>query len=134
MRALFLKLAVFVLLFVGVQKDAMAQDEKLYDFVTLETPPNYPGGMVNFYKLIGNNIKYPEAAKKNNIEGIVFVSFIIEKDGSLSNVAVKRTLGYGTDEEAVRVLKLSEKWNPGMQNGKVVRVMYNIPIKFSNKK
>jgi protein TonB len=134
MRALFLKLAVCVLLFVGVQKDAMAQDEKLYDFVTLETPPNYPGGMVNFYKLIGNNIKYPEAAKKNNIEGIVFVSFIIEKDGSLSNVAVKRTLGYGTDEEAVRVLNLSEKWNPGFQNGKAVRVMYNIPIKFSNKK
>ncbi|MDQ7947472.1 MAG: energy transducer TonB, partial [Pedobacter sp.] len=76
-------------------------------------------------------IKYPPMAQDQNIQGNVHVSFTVEKDGSLTDIRVERKLGYGTDEEAVRVLKLAKRWNPGMQNGKPVRVKYNIPIKFS---
>jgi len=106
-------------------------DDKVYNFVAMENPPNYPGGVGAFYKFLANNIKYPLLASDNEIQGTVYVSFTVEKDGSLNDIKVDRKLGYGTDEEAVRVLKLSKRWNPGMQNGRVVRVKYNIPIKFS---
>ena len=97
----------------------------------MENPPNYPGGLEKFYKYLGDNIKYPPMAAENNIQGKVLVSFTVEKDGSLTDLKVERKLGYGTDEEAMRVLKLSKRWNPGMQNGKPVRVKYNIPISFN---
>ncbi len=106
-------------------------DNTVYSFVSMENPPQYPGGIVKFYQFLGENIKYPTMAVENNIQGNVFISFTVEKDGTLSNIKVDRKLGYGTDEEAVRVLGLSKRWNPGMQNGKPVRVKYNIPIKFA---
>ncbi|MFI5451173.1 TonB family protein [Pedobacter sp. UC225_61] len=106
-------------------------DNRVYNFVAMENPPSYPGGVGAFYKFLANNIKYPLLASDNEIQGTVYVSFTVEKDGSLNDIKVDRKLGYGTDEEAVRVLKLSKRWNPGMQNGRVVRVKYNIPIKFS---
>jgi TonB family protein len=107
------------------------EEEKVVDLTTLETPPKYPGGIPDFYKFIGNNLKYPEAALKNKVEGKVLTTFIIEKDGSISDIKVEKKLGSGTDEEAIRVLKLAKKWEPGMVNGKPVRVKYNIPINFS---
>lgn len=107
-------------------------EEKVYSFVSLENPPKFPGGMANFYKFLAQNIKYPEQAKKANIEGKVFISFVIEKDGAVSNVKTERGLGSGTDEEAERVLKLSPNWIPGTQNEKPVRVKYNLPINFNN--
>lgn len=107
------------------------EPDEVYSFVSLENPPKFPGGISDFYKFLADNIKYPEEAAKQNIEGNVFVSFIVEKDGSLNDIKIDRPLGYGTDEEAVRVLKLSPKWNPGTQNGKTVRVKYNLPIKFN---
>ncbi|MDQ8006392.1 MAG: TonB family protein [Pedobacter sp.] len=116
------------------QKGADDEDNTVYSFVSMETPPSYPGGITEFYKFLSENIKYPEDAKKSEIQGNVFVSFTVEKDGSISDIKIDRRLGYGTDEEAVRVLQLSKKWNPGMQNGKAVRVKYNIPIKFALKK
>ena len=70
-------------------------------------------------------------AQENNIQGKVFLSFIVEKNGSLTDIKVERKLGYGTDEEAVRVLAASPKWVAGVQNGKFVRVKYNIPINFA---
>lgn len=106
-------------------------DNKIYNFVALENPPSYPGGINEFYNFLGKAMKYPVLASDNEIQGTVFVSFTVEKDGSLNDIKVDRKLGYGTDEEAVRVLKLSKKWNPGMQNGRAVRVKYNVPIKFS---
>lgn len=107
-------------------------EDKIYSFISLENPPKFPGGMAAFYKFLGANIKYPEQAKKANIEGKVFVSFVVEKDGSIANVKVDRSLGYGTDEEAARVIKLSPNWIAGVQNGEPVRVRYNIPIQFRN--
>ncbi|MGV3546830.1 MAG: TonB family protein [Pedobacter sp.] len=112
-------------------KSAEDDDNTVYSFVSLENPPTYPGGIESFYKFLGANIKYPKDAADNNIQGHVFASFTVEKDGSLNDIKIDRKLGYGTDEEAVRVLQLSRRWNPGMQNGKVVRVKYNIPIKFT---
>jgi len=77
------------------------------------------------------NITYPQQAKKDSIAGRVFINFIIEKDGSVSNVKVLRGIGSGCDEEAVRVVSSMPKWKPGIQNGEAVRVSYNIPIKFA---
>lgn len=108
-------------------------DNIIYSFVSMETPPSYPGGIAKFYQFLGENIKYPEEAHKENIQGNVFVSFTVEKDGSLNDIKIDRKLGYGADEEAIRVLQLSKKWNPGIQKGKPVRVKYNLPIKFALK-
>ncbi|WAC41558.1 energy transducer TonB [Pedobacter sp. SL55] len=107
-------------------------EDKIYSFVAMENPPKFPGGMAAFYKFLGENMKYPEQAKKTNVQGTVFVSFIIEKDGSVSNVKTVRGLGAGTDQEAERVLGLSPKWAAGTKEGKPVRVKYNIPVKFTN--
>jgi len=118
-------------------KITLAQDteNKVYKFTELENPPNYPGGIANFYKFLGQNIKYPADAVKNNIQGNVFISFTVEKNGAVSDIKVDRALGHGTDEEAVRVIKLAGIWNPGTINGEPVATKYNIPVKFSlNKK
>lgn len=112
-------------------KKEEVSDQSIYNFVSMSSPPNYPGGVFKFYEYLSKNIKYPTMAADNEIEGNVFVSFVVEKDGSLTDIKVDRRLGYGTDEEALRVLKMSKRWNPGMQNGRPVRVKYNIPIKFS---
>jgi TonB family protein len=100
-------------------------------FTAVEHAPNFPGGDIAFGKFLARNIRYPEAARKAKVEGRVIASFIVEKDGSLSNVKIVRGIGMGADEEAVRVLELSPKWSPGVQNGKPVRVSYAIPISFS---
>lgn len=107
------------------------EDVKVYDFVSVDRQPSFPGGMANFYTYIKNSVKYPKEAYTNKIEGKVFLSFVVEKDGKLTDVKVERTLGYGTDEEATRVLRESPKWDPGILNRTPVRVKFNIPISFS---
>lgn len=107
------------------------QDDKVFDFVSLDQQPTFPGGMENFYKYLGATTKYPPEAQRLNKQGKVFLSFIIERDGSLTEIKVDRRAGYGLDEEAIRVLKASPKWVPGMQNGNKVRVKYNLPIAFA---
>ncbi|WP_293785551.1 M56 family metallopeptidase [uncultured Pedobacter sp.] len=104
---------------------------EVFDFVSIEKQPEFPGGITNFYKYVGNNIKYPKMAQDNHVQGKVFLCFVVEKDGSLSDIQITRGLGSGTDEEAIRVLKESPKWNPGIQNGLAVRVKYNININFT---
>lgn len=105
--------------------------EKLYSFVNLAKAPTYPGGPEKFYEFLARNIKYPTEAIDNDIQGNVHISFVVEKDGSLTDFRVEKKLGYGTDEEAIRVVKMAKRWNPGMQNGKAVRVKYSIPVRFS---
>lgn len=124
--------SLFAMLLLGfcVKNAAAQEDNTVYNFVSMETPPTYPGGIEKFYTFLGENIKYPQQAKDENVQGNVYVSFTVEKDGSLNDIKVDRKLGAGTDDEAIRVLKLSKKWNPGMQNGKVVRTKYNIPVRF----
>ncbi|MFC5283444.1 TonB family protein [Pedobacter alpinus] len=99
-------------------------------FSKVENFPTFPGGIKAFGAFLSENIKYPEEARKANINGRVFCQFVVEKDGSLTKIRVVRGIGGGCDEEAVRVLAISPKWNPGMQNGEPVRVSYTIPIFF----
>jgi TonB family protein len=110
---------------------AATKQDKVYDFVAVDTPPSFPGGISQFYSFIGKTIKYPEEAAKNKVQGKVFVSFIVEMDGSLNEIHVDRRLGSGTDEEALRVLSLSPRWNPGIKDKQPIRVKYNIPISFA---
>jgi TonB family protein len=116
-------------------KTAITQPQQKIDkvFTVVEQAPTFPGGLDKFYSFLGANIKYPAKAKENKVEGKVFLSFVIEEDGSLSNMKILRDIGYDCGKEAVRVMKLSPKWRPGVQNGKKVRVQYNLPITFSLK-
>jgi len=98
-------------------------------FTKVEVNPEPPGGMKAFMNYIGTNYKYPKAAVDHNIEGTVEVSFVVEKDGRLSTFKIKKSPGYGTGEEAIRVLRSGKKWSPGIQNGKPVRVSYLMPIR-----
>lgn len=106
-------------------------DKKIYDFVSIEKQPEFPGGIRKFYQYLSASIKYPKMAQENNVQGKVFLCFVVEKDGSLTDVQITRGLGSGTDEEAIRVLKESPKWNPGISNGIPVRVKYNINVNFT---
>jgi TonB family protein len=100
-------------------------------FNTVEVAPIFPGREVGLSAFLRNNIKYPAAAKANNVSGKVFVEFVVEKDGSLSNAKVLRNPGSGLGEEALRVINLSPKWTPGTIQNKTVRVRYVVPISFS---
>ncbi|WP_454804447.1 energy transducer TonB [Mucilaginibacter phyllosphaerae] len=100
-------------------------------FTAVEQVPSFPGGDGAFGKYLGNNIKYPAIARENNVQGRVVLTFVVERDGSLTDIKVLRSLGSGTDEEAIRVLKKSPKWKPGIQNGRPVRVQYSIPVNFT---
>ena len=99
-------------------------------FTVVEKMPQYPGGQDKLYKFISKNVIYPETARENGIDGIVYVQFVVEKDGSVSNIKVIRGIGGGCDEEAVRVTKLIRNWNPGTQRGKAVRTKMVLPFSF----
>ena len=91
----------------------------------------YKGGMEAMYSYLGSTIVYPQIAKETGITGTVIVTFVIEKNGSISNIQVLKGIGGGCDEEAVRVIRLMPKWKPGRQKGKSVRVQFNLPIRFT---
>ena len=99
-------------------------------FQVVEVDPQFEGGLEALYKYLAENIKYPEQAKSDGIQGRVFVRFVIEADGSVTNAQVLRGIGGGCDEEALRVVEAMPKWTPGMQQGKPVRVQFNLPITF----
>ncbi|MCL2040884.1 MAG: energy transducer TonB [Bacteroidales bacterium] len=100
-------------------------------FLIVEQNPEYTGGDAARLNFLRNNIKYPQVAREIGIQGTVYVSFVVEKDGSITQVTILRGIGGGCDEEAIRVTKLMPKWKPGKQRGKEVRVSYNMPIKFT---
>ena len=92
--------------------------------------PSFPGGNQGIMQFLGSHIIYPEQAKKNNNQGVVALSFVVEKDGSVSNVTILHDIGGGCGAEAVRVVKLMPKWTPGMVDGAAVRVRYTLPVRF----
>ena len=104
------------------------KDVKIVDdntiYKAVEVRPDFPGGIQKFYEFVGKNYRVPE----EDVKGKVFVQFVVEKDGSLTDIKVMRDLGYGTGAEAIRVLKKSPRWKPGIQNGRPVRVLYSLPI------
>ncbi len=103
-------------------------NDSIYQIV--EVMPEFPGGTEKMMDYLSKNIKYPEAAKEKGISGRVFLSFVIEKDGAVSNVKVAKGIGKECDDEALRVVKAMPKWKPGLQKGKPVRVNYMLPIFF----
>ncbi len=99
-------------------------------YVFAETMPEFPDGNKAMYSFIANEIRYPSPAVENNVAGKVYVSFIVETDGRISNIKVIKGIGSGCDEEAIRVVSLMPNWKPGMKEGKKVRVSTTIPFTF----
>ena len=103
-------------------------NNKVFDVV--EVQPSFPGGVSALMAWLGENIQYPKVAEENGIQGRVVVSFVVEKDGSVSDVKVTRGVDPSLDKEALRVVSSMPNWNPGMQDGEPVRVKYNLPLTF----
>ena len=104
------------------------QEEEV--FLSVEENPEFPGGPAKLLEYVQKNLKYPMMARESDIQGRVFVGFVVEKDGSISNVRVLRGIGGSCDEEAVRVVQSLPKFKPGKQRGNPVRVQYTLPIVF----
>lgn len=128
--------------FIKIARDSTGSHEKKHhkeskaDFDTIiytvvEEMPCFPGGEEARIRFLEENISYPEQAKEQGFQGKVYITFVVEVDGSISDVRVIRGIGGGCDEEAVRVIKLMPKWNPGKAKGFPVRVKFNLPIKFT---
>lgn len=100
-------------------------------FTVVESMPEFPGGAEAMMAFIAKNMKYPPMARESGIQGRVFVNFVVEPNGSVSNVKVLRGIGGGCDEEAIRVVESMPKWTPGRQRGKAVRVSFNLPVRFT---
>jgi protein TonB len=112
-----------------VDEEEEAEEEEI--FVIVEDMPSFQGGDINkFREFINKNLRYPEIAAENGIQGRVILSFVVEPNGRVSNVRILRGVDPALDKEAIRVVESSPKWQPGMQRGKPVRVSFNIPIIF----
>jgi TonB family protein len=113
----------------AAEKEPLITSPFSYDKLTKPTMPKFPGGPEKMFEFIADNLRWPED-DGSCIQGRVIISFIVEKDGSLSDIKVAKSLDPLFDEEAVRVVKSMPKWEPGMWNGKPARVNYSIPIRF----
>ena len=122
-------LMMLVLLFSFMTSTAQTKKNDMV-FDVVEVMPQFPGGQIAMMKYIMENMKYPEQAMKEGIQGRVTVSFIVEKDGSISNVRPVLSVHPLLNKEAVRVVKSMPKWSPGKHNGKPVRVRFNLPVMF----
>ncbi len=107
------------------------EPEEMEIFTVVESMPAFPGGDAARMRFLQENIRYPQLARESGIQGTVFVTFVVERDGSVTDVRVLRGIGGGCDEEAVRVIKQMPSWVPGRQRGQAVRVQFNMPIRFT---
>ncbi|MES2575192.1 MAG: energy transducer TonB [Bacteroidota bacterium] len=126
-KILFLITLFFTVQIVSAQsviKDS--NDNNVYNSTGIEVVPEFPGGIGKFLQFVGDNYKTPTSG--DFLGGKVYVTFVIEKDGSLANINVLQDVGFGTGNEAIRVLELCPKWTPAEQNGKKVRCSYSLPI------
>lgn len=114
-----------------VKQKVVEESNEPVSFAAVEVLPKFPGGDAAFGKYLEKTLRYPTVAKENNLQGRVTVSFVVEKNGKLTDIKVLRDIGGGTGEEAIRVLSKSPAWSPGIQNGKPVRVAYTMPINFT---
>ena len=122
-------MAVFGLTTVSAQKTVVAKkNQKVFDIV--EQMPEYPGGQAALFEFISKNVKYPEDAVKKKVEGKVFVTFVVDTDGKITDVSLLRKVFPSLDAEAIRVISAMPNWIPGKQKGQVVRVKYTVPIMF----
>ena len=112
----------------GLNKEGTSPNKDLY--INVETMPEFPGGVSALMEFLSKNVHYPEGAFKNGIQGRVICSFVVEKDGSISDAKIMRSVDTSLDEEALRVVNSMPNWTPGTQSGEPVRVKYTIPITF----
>lgn len=105
------------------------EDNQVYTYV--EQMPEFPGGEAKLLKYLADNIKYPPMASENDIQGRVIIEFVVGADGKIKDAKVAKGIGFGCDEEALRVVKSMPPWNPGKQNGRSVNVNYRVPVKFT---
>ncbi|KAF0197790.1 MAG: periplasmic protein TonB [Bacteroidetes bacterium] len=113
------------------QEQNKVVEENEQPFTVVEQMPEFPGGDEARVAFLRENLKFPQIARESGITGTVYLTFVIGKDGRISNVRLLRGIGGGCDEEAIRVLKLMPPWIPGKQGGKSVPVQFNLPIKFT---
>ena len=112
-----------------IEEGEVDDDEFIFGAIP-ETEPIYPGGYEALIKFVQDNLKYPQLALENGIQGRVYLTFVVEEDGSISNVRVLRDIGGGCGLEAKRVVEMMPKWKPGKQRDKVVRTQYSLPVNF----
>jgi protein TonB len=105
-------------------------EEKKEIFITAEEMPFYPGGETERLKFLAENIQYPELALASGIQGTVYLQFVIDSKGNITDVKIIRGIGGGCEDEALRVIKMMPPWHPGKQNGRTVRVLYTMPVSF----
>ena len=131
-RVLFILALLFTYVMVNAQNNTGSKEktsnEKIYDVV--EIPPSFPGGQAALLAWIASHVNYPQKAMESRIEGRIIVGFVIECDGSVSQAKIIRSVDPLLDDEAIRVVMGMPKWTPGRQNGKNVRVKYNVPVNF----
>ncbi len=113
-----------------VAQETAVEAEEAQIFSVVEESPSYPGGDQARMTYLKDNLKYPQLARESNIDGTVYIEFVVERDGSISKPTIKRDIGGGCGEEALRVVKAMPKWAPGKQRGKPVRTQFVLPIKF----
>ena len=116
------------------QEDSISEEEDVEYFymvgAVVETMPEFPGGEQALYEFLAKNMRYPQAAKDDDLQGEVFVQFVVEKDGTITNPKVMQDIGGGCGEEALRVVSMMPKWKPGSQRGKTVRMNFTLPFIF----
>ena len=128
------KIVLFLFLFLYQSNFAQEENpipvEDVFDVDKVDYSPSFPGGIDNFYTFFETNFKKPDVPQ---LLGKLFISFVVEIDGTLSDIRALKDVGFGSGLEAERVMQLSPKWNPGTNNGKRVRVLYTIPIPIQTK-
>lgn len=107
------------------------EEEETTIFTVVEESAMFPGGQAELMKYLAQNIKYPQQARETGTQGLVYVTFVVEKDGSLTDIKILRDIGSGCGEEAIRVVKSMPKWKAAKQRGKAVRMQFNLPVKFT---
>jgi periplasmic protein TonB len=120
---------------IGISDDepktkVLDDDNEILPLAGISEMPEFPGGDAARIKFFAENLSYPQLAKETGVQGSVFLTFVVEKDGSISNINLLRGIGAGCEDEASRVVSIMPKWIPGRQNGKEVRVQFNMPISF----
>ena len=130
----FVLFPIVISCFLSVELYGQTENQAVEDapdiFTIVEKMPEFTGGSEELYEYLAKNIIYPKKAKKKKIEGTVYVTFVVNEMGKIENCRILRGIGYGCDDEALRVVKAMPAWTPGMQRGKPVKVQFNMPLKF----
>lgn len=129
-RFLLIVITLFGIQSVVAQNTTTVDKDNVYNFSNIDVKPDFPAGMQEFYKFIGKNYNIPNV---KNLSGKVYMTFVVEIDGKLGDIKIIRDIGYGTGEEAIRVLSQCPNWIPGELAGEKVRVLYALPIAINSK-